>query len=40
MELSDILNFTKKHIRRAEVISLFPLPPHLSPVSSFINGYS
>ena len=35
VELSDILDFAKKHIRRAEEISLFPLPPYLSPVSSF-----
>jgi len=33
VELSDILKFAKKHIRRAEDISLFPLPPHLSPSS-------
>jgi len=35
VELSDILKFAKKHIRRAEDISLFPLPPHLSPALYF-----
>jgi hypothetical protein len=33
VELSDIFDFIKEHIHRAEDISLFPLPPHLSPVS-------
>ena len=38
IDLCDIL-FTKakEHIRRAEDISLFPLPPHLSPASSYIS---
>ncbi len=38
VELSDILDFANKHIRRAEDISLFPLPPHLSPASSIFRS--
>jgi hypothetical protein len=33
--LSAVIYNSLEHIRRAEGISLFPLPPHLSPVSSF-----
>jgi hypothetical protein len=30
-----LIYYLLEHIRRAEGISLFPLPPHLSPASSF-----
>jgi hypothetical protein len=33
--LSAVIYNSSKHIRRTEDISLFPLPPHLSPASSF-----
>jgi hypothetical protein len=29
-----LIYYLLEHIRRAEDISLFPLPPHLSPASS------